>query len=834
MKMTRFITILFQLVAFHFLLPSFAQDYTQWGLPEGALYRIGKGNISGVKFTSDGNRLIVDTKIGLWDYDVHTGIELDFIPEDRWYSIRLGSSLGISPDGKRYITFDSEDIFTIRNLGDRTAIYTIEEPTIEIQQVAFSQDGNILAVGNKNVINLWDLTTGIKINTLIGHTGWIREITFNPNGSIIASVDSENVLQLWDVGMGIPISVLSTYIYRVNGLSFTPDGDTLLLSSQGSLLSWDVSTGNRNFDVFAGSVNSIAFSPEGNLISTSGQTGLKLWDGTTGNFITELGNYEWGNNAISFSPDGKTIACGGIDGLTIWDTEFWEPKLTIEGHLISMQEIDFHPNRNLMVSISSRRIHFWNTNTWTENNEFHIERYAHQFGLDINPYGTTLVTTVHGSIVLWEISSGTPLAILHSLESENWTRFSGFSCVEFSSDGNLLAGGNYNNTIQLWYEGRTRKGILTGHTAGITSITFHPNNRILASGSGDKTIKLWDVDAESHLLTLNGHTEIVNCVAFNPDGTYLASGSEDKSIILWDIDTGNYLQTFIGHTDEVVRVAFSPDGNTLASCSKREDPTVRLWDVHTGELKKTYTGHVEQINDIGFSPDGETLVSASYDGTLLVWDFNEFGNSAEQLVEDVNKDGHVNIQDLIYVASNIGQSSNNNPADVNGDETITIEDLLIVAAALQDVGDAPAKFQQPNPILSALDVEQWLDNSKYVTSNLPVYQKGRIILETLLSTLIPSKTMLLKNYPNPFNPETWIPFQLHQPADVSINIYSTDGNLVRSLKLGYKSSGIYQDIRKAAYWDGMNETGEPVASGVYFYTMKAGTITTTKRMVIRK
>ena len=99
---------------------------------------------------------------------------------------------------------------------------------------------------------------------------------------------------------------------------------------------------------------------------------------------------------------------------------------------------------------------------------------------------------------------------------------------------------------------------------------------------------------------------------------------------------------------------------------------------------------------------------------------------------------------------------------------------------------------------------------------------------------IPNQTSLLPNYPNPFNPETWIPYQLAVPTDVSISIYAADGRLVRTLDVGHQSVGIYESKNRAAYWDGRNALGEPVASGVYFYTLTAGEFSATRKMLIRK
>ena len=101
-------------------------------------------------------------------------------------------------------------------------------------------------------------------------------------------------------------------------------------------------------------------------------------------------------------------------------------------------------------------------------------------------------------------------------------------------------------------------------------------------------------------------------------------------------------------------------------------------------------------------------------------------------------------------------------------------------------------------------------------------------------TRIPKETRLLSNYPNPCNPETWIPYQLAAAADVGVLIYATDGKLVRTLKLGQQAAGVYQSRSRAAYWDGKNEVGEAVASGLYFYTLTADDFAATRKMLVRK
>ena len=100
--------------------------------------------------------------------------------------------------------------------------------------------------------------------------------------------------------------------------------------------------------------------------------------------------------------------------------------------------------------------------------------------------------------------------------------------------------------------------------------------------------------------------------------------------------------------------------------------------------------------------------------------------------------------------------------------------------------------------------------------------------------LPPKTTALLPNYPNPFNPETWIPYHLAKPADVTLTIYAIDGKVVRHLELGHQVAGFYQSKSRAAYWDGRNDVGERVASGVYFYTLKAGEFAATRKLLILK
>ncbi len=200
---------------------------------------------------------------------------------------------------------------------------------------------------------------------------------------------------------------------------------------------------------------------------------------------------------------------------------------------------------------------------------------------------------------------------------------------------------------------------------------------------------------------------------------------------------------------------------------------------------------------------------------------------------DVNGDGSVNIQDLVLVASNIGQTGQN-PADINGDGTVDIVDLVLVAGALGNNAAAPSLHPHALEMLTAADVKLWLSAAQQLDLTDATSQKGVLFLAQLLTVLTPKETALLANYPNPFNPETWIPYHLAKDADVTLHIYAVNGTLVRTLTLGHQPVGMYQNRSRAAYWDGKNAFGEPVASSVYFYTLTAGDFSATRKMLIRK
>ena len=201
---------------------------------------------------------------------------------------------------------------------------------------------------------------------------------------------------------------------------------------------------------------------------------------------------------------------------------------------------------------------------------------------------------------------------------------------------------------------------------------------------------------------------------------------------------------------------------------------------------------------------------------------------------DVNRDGQVSILDLILISRQLGKKvSAGSPVDLNSDGVVSILDLILAAQSLGKTTAPAAPAIEAAGIDPAM-IETWIAQARLEDDGSLAFKQGIENLQNLLASLIPEETALLANYPNPFNPETWIPYQLAKSAEVTLTIYDMNGHLVRRLAIGYQAAGMYRSRSRAAYWDGRNQLGEPLASGLYFYTLTAGDFTATRRMLILK
>ena len=200
---------------------------------------------------------------------------------------------------------------------------------------------------------------------------------------------------------------------------------------------------------------------------------------------------------------------------------------------------------------------------------------------------------------------------------------------------------------------------------------------------------------------------------------------------------------------------------------------------------------------------------------------------------DINADGVVDLSDLALVIKRLGQAGPNS-ADVNDDGVVDALDVAEVAGAINQGAAAPSVHAARFAGLTAPEIQESLNQLQGLNLTDPKLLKGIFFLEQLLSVLIPKETELLPNYPNPFNPETWIPYRLAEDGFVTLTIYDQRGRVIRRLDVGHQAASVYENRAKAIYWDGRNEVGDRVASGIYFYTLTAGDYSATRKMVILK
>lgn len=397
------------------------------------------------------------------------------------------------------------------------------------------------------------------------------------------------------------------------------------------------------------------------------------------------------------------------------------------------------------------------------------------FSVSFSPDGTTLASAgTDNTIRLWEVSTGQLRTTLTVQE-----RPSNDLSFSFSPDGATLASAGTDNTIRLWEVSTGQlKTTLEGRFSG-PCLAFSPDGSILASGIHYWTIRLWEVSTGEPFSNLvGGWVDVVGPVVFSPDGATIATASRDKRVRLWDVSTGQLKASLEGHTNEVFSVSFSPDGRTLASGSR--DGTVRLWDVSTGQPLSALVGHTRGVFSVSFSPDGSTLAGGgdNQDRSIRLWDL-----STGQLKAVLR--GHTDWVRLVSFSPD-GRTL----AGVSGSSVLL-----------------------------------W-DMSPYIGT-----PESR---EIQLSMGLPEQTALLANFPNPFNQETWIPFRLHAPAQVRLSIYDVRGALVRQIELGHRAAGQYLTSAGAAHWNGRDQGGQRVASGVYFYRLQAGSLALARKMVVAK
>lgn len=725
-------------------------------------------------------------------------------------------SIAFSHDGKILASGSWDNTVRLWDVDTHKEITSLTGHTGPVYSVAFSRDGKILASGSYDrTIRLWDVATHTNIVTLIGHKDAVSSLAFSPNGKMLASGSYDRTIRLWDIDTETDITTLTEHKGRVMSIAFSPDGKTLASGSwDNTIRLWDVAT-KTNINTFTedtGDVMSVVFSPDGKTLASGSEKGaIRLWDVETNENFSTFGehshSYLW-NMCLAFSPDGKTIAAGiYLGSIRIWDIAT-ERRIGViadrDKMMGTVDSIAFSPDGKTIATGS------WDPTVrlWSITKSFKITPYP-IVSPAIGEKFTISIETDKGNVSTIILSFYNKA--LRYVETTNGDLLPSSATIE----AKLLP--TTFNRIQLKFPYVQGKGT-------IVKITFE----VIDVRESD--IKFFDVPYLS-LPFLTYETKVVPpefpssaVVNINPS-TVLSPAIGEQLVFNVDIANGQNVarsELTLDFDQSSLKHISSSEGNYFAG--------------EVGNGNGTLETIIFEVLDVKTSTVGVSGYLVAPNGFRYIPTF-ESAEVIEPLPGDVNRDGIVSILDLVEIASSLDQqvSSGGNPADVNEDGVVDIIDLVTVAGAINDEAAAPAAWSLDlKGVLTTDQVQKWLSQAQHLEMTDAISQRGIRFLENLLAALTPKKTALLPNYPNPFNPETWIPYQLAQPTEVSLTIYAVDGTVVRTLNLGYKTVGIYQDKTRAAYWDGKNELGEAVANGVYFYTLTAGKFKATRKMLILK
>ena len=566
--------------------------------------RIGKGDISFLKFSPDGNQLAVATTIGIWMYNMDTGAELALLTGHTAQVQRLA----FSPDGKTLASTGNDRTLRLWNTQTGEQLTVISERRNLPWSLAFSPDGTTIVSGcQTGIIQAWRVATGNRLITLRGHTDPVETLAFSPDGKTLASAGMGGTVRLWNMDTGEQVRSLvrlglantdqefPTVNQRrawIDTLAFSPDGSTLASGDHhGTVQLWRVDDGKllSTTKAHTNPISALAFSRDKPILMSVDREGmLHTWNASTGaqlSTFTLSGHVGWGF-ALGFATGGTTLASVG-----------WAPQ--------------------------DNTVQFWDISRGKELTSVMLPQSSVANAHAFSPDGEILASATDNMniIELWDLHTSSLQA---TLRGHTWF----VETLVFSPDSKLLASGGREGVIYVWDTNTgERKKTLEGHQISVNALAFSPNGRMLASaGYGD--IRLWDVGTGTLQATLveqkdSGQSDAI-ALAFSPDGETLASTAGGK-IYLWNFRTHRLLSEIAGHGALVKTLAFSPDGEILfTGCT---NGTIEMWDANTYMLLSTIEPHTEGIDTLTFSPDGRTFATGSIDGTILVWDWEKIAQT---------------------------------------------------------------------------------------------------------------------------------------------------------------------------------------------------------------
>lgn len=619
---------------------------SQIALPEGAIARLGKGDIHDLTYSPDGSQVAATTLGGVWIYDVTSGKELKLLTGQHEGKVINAT---YSPDGKTLATVGYDKTVRLWDVQSGKNTNILKGHTDIVITLTYSPDGNILATGDiENTLRLWNPHTGKNIKTFKKDTMDFYTIGFSSDGNTIVSAGTDGPVQFWDVNESKLIRTLKQY---GTPIAFSPKDDTVVVTANnkermenndGSIHIVDVVDDNLDIvyilDIATGQpiktlytqyhVNAIDYSADGKIIATVGSGGVQLWSSTTGELRRTLFNKKEGIHCIAFSPDSRTVATGNTEGmLQWWDVDSGKNIKTITGHTSFSGpsfrgSIKYSTNGTTIAIVDSREIILWDANT----GEYLRRLKRHDrflTGLSFSPDERTIASSsIDGTVRLWETDTGHLIKVLVKYTDS-------IEQPVYSPDGRTIVARSFRSpTDMLWlWNANTGENIIT--LKGGRSFAFSPDSRLLATTLKNRSIKVFDTKTGQNVKSFDGFGY---GMLFSPDGTKLTTYGLN-SAHLWDTFTGELINRIVSPHAFMTQVIHLKEKPFAITCYA--DRTSSLWDVTAGEQISRYkmpdnvlSSLYKLVNpenatafnfEIVCSPSGSTFATILKDKPVQLW-----------------------------------------------------------------------------------------------------------------------------------------------------------------------------------------------------------------------